>query len=230
MLSLNYLADKYLCSGWVRQGAFRGIRIESGSPITGRPKWLGAYEKELQSVWERVIFGRPKLIFDIGAAEGYYAAGLLIRLPNAIAYAWEQDQKTADLLRRNAVINSVHERLKIYGRCDADSLKTALASTVPDLVLCDAEGAELTLFSKSTAAELRHSVIVIESHSEEAISHLQDVFNDTHLVEMIQPQKREIKDWTLPPIIFATNFYKHWAVQERRTIATPWLIGWPKAS
>ena len=72
------------CNGRVASGPFAGMRhgdIAVGSVLT--VKLLGTYEKELWPIIDQIIATAYPLIIDIGAAEGYYAVGLAMRIPAA---------------------------------------------------------------------------------------------------------------------------------------------------
>ena len=77
----------------VRLGPFAGMRYVSNS-IGGAylPKLLGIYERELTQVMEAACARQPRLIVDIGAAEGYYAVGLALRNPQATVIAFEAEE------------------------------------------------------------------------------------------------------------------------------------------
>ena len=90
---LNHLAQRRT-GGRVRSGPFAGMRyVDTSVGSCFIPKLLGTYECELASKVEWICRQQPKLIIDIGAAEGYYAIGLAIRMPNARVVAFEQDRQ-----------------------------------------------------------------------------------------------------------------------------------------
>src|SRR4051812_19305855 len=63
----------------VLQGPFAGMQYVTesyGSQLV--PKLLGSYENELHDLVEQIVAQRPKIVIDIGAAEGYYAVGLAL--------------------------------------------------------------------------------------------------------------------------------------------------------
>lgn len=228
-ITKSIAADLYLASGKVRHGPFRGTFLTSYPGASVRNKWLGSYEKELHSVWDRILAARPRTIFDIGGAEGLYACGLLRLLPEANLYVWETLERERDLIRRNTARNAVANRCVIHGTCDISTLKTAITRLSPDLLICDIEGAERELLTPGILDDLRSSTLVVETHGLEVFEGLLRFVSTTHDVEVIHPRPRTSADWTLPWWIYATNHFKHWAVQERRTIPTPWIIGWPRA-
>src|SRR5712672_3591091 len=65
----------------VQQGPFRGMRyIDRALCSTLVPKWLGIYEREVGGCIEEAITLPFQTVVDIGAAEGYYAVGLALRM------------------------------------------------------------------------------------------------------------------------------------------------------
>ncbi len=74
-------------------------------------------------VVEEICRIQPDVIVDLGAAEGYYAAGLARRNPQANVIAFEIHRPAWSMIRRLGTINGVTEaRLKILGAADAGLL------------------------------------------------------------------------------------------------------------
>lgn len=68
----------------VASGPFKGTLCrftESGDGVIS--KLAGVYEKELFPAFEKVIRLSPEVIVDIGAAEGFYVAGLARTRPSS---------------------------------------------------------------------------------------------------------------------------------------------------
>lgn len=229
-ITKNLLVDLLLARPVVRSGPFRGTYVQSYSSTVGRPKWLGTYEQELHPVWRRILAANPRVIFDIGGAEGYYACALLRALPQARLEVWEDLERERELIRLNAAKNGVSNRCDIHGFCDPASLAAAAERTPPNLVICDIEGGERDLLTAATLETLRTATLVVETHGLEVFNGLLELMRHTHDVEQIEPQPRTIADWPLPSYLFATDTLKHWATQEHRVMPTPWIVGWPKGT
>jgi hypothetical protein len=174
----------------VAQGPFKGMRYpaaeSSGSAFV--PKITGSYECELHQVVEELCARRYQLIVDIGCAEGYYAVGLGLRLPESLVFAFDTNVEAADLCRRMAALNGIADRVFVGGWCDGDrlALLTRLGRT---LIICDTEGYEKTLFSESVIAALTGHDLLIETHDlfERGISDLlQERFQGTHELRVIE--------------------------------------------
>ncbi len=88
---LNHLAQSRTADR-VRAGPFAGMRyVDTSVGSCFIPKLLGTYERELASKVEWICRQQPELVVDIGAAEGYYAIGLAMRIPAARVVAFELD-------------------------------------------------------------------------------------------------------------------------------------------
>ena len=95
----------------VLSGPFVGmdyVQQATGSALM--PKLLGSYEAELHETLEKIAATEYAAIIDIGCAEGYYAIGLAMRLPNAQVYAFDIDPEARELCTAMARLNGVEER------------------------------------------------------------------------------------------------------------------------
>ena len=79
---------------FVRGGPFDGMQFTTDCRWPGFPTYLtGNYEAELHEALEEFIATRPDVVVDVGCAEGYYAVGLALRLPEAHVYAYDIDER-----------------------------------------------------------------------------------------------------------------------------------------
>src|SRR5215204_4418004 len=71
------------CKHVVQEGPFAGMRYlsETRDPIL--PKLVGSYEAEIQPWIRAAITQRYRRVIDVGCAEGYYAVGMALALPDA---------------------------------------------------------------------------------------------------------------------------------------------------
>jgi len=226
--SRNFPVELYLNRHRVISGPFAGIRLESYSDFVARPKWLGTYEKELRETWSLVVQRQPKVIFDIGCAEGYYAIGLLKALPNATMKTWESESRECAILNINADRNRVSQRLSANKTCCPDSLQAAIKIQTPDLVICDIEGGEAELFTPRILERLRETLLVIETHGVETCELLCDYIGKSHKWHVINPQPRTLGDWPIRWATTASREFKLSAMQEGRVVPTPWIVATPK--
>lgn len=191
----------------VRSGPFAGMVYaaaeSAGSAFT--PKLLGCYEQELHAIVESAIQSSPEIIVDIGAAEGYYAVGLAMRLPSARVIAYDTDPKARELCRAMAQANRVAQRVEIRGTCDQRELLQL--SGTRSLIWCDCEGFERVLFTKEIAHALRTCQFVIETHDfvhPETTSMLREAFAETHDLTLVRSVPDGLRPTVYPQALLAS--------------------------
>jgi hypothetical protein len=207
----------------VLSGPFRGmvydVRASEGARAA---RMLGSYEASLAPVIETVVARNYGMVMDVGAAEGYYAVGLALRMPDACVLARDSDPKARALCSALAAANGVASRVVIgpeVTHADFD-----LCAEQPTVVICDIEGAEGELLDPVAAPGLQHADILVEVHEgmrPGLLALLETRFAPTHRVTRIG---RRLDDAALP----------HWAERlsdldrllllwEWRASPTPWL-------
>jgi hypothetical protein len=141
--------------GWhgvtVSGGPFAGLTYPDTAPLSLVPKVLGVYESELHGVVEDAIRARPRVIVNVGAADGYYAVGLARRCPDAQVIAYEADAEQRELCRRVAAANKVD--VDVRGAAGPGDLAGAA------LIVMDCEGCERALLEPGIEA-----TVIVELH------------------------------------------------------------------
>lgn len=231
----------YLChltmhrsGGRVMKGPFTSMRYigrSTGSAMI--PKILGAYERELHSAVEAAIGWNPDLIVDAGAAEGYYAVGLAIRLPGVRVIGYEMDASGREMLSQMAQLNGVQDQLAICAKCEPPNLQGDLAAAARPLVVCDVEGYEKVLLDPASVPALRKAAILVEAHEfiDRGITkRLEGRFAATHTVETVWQTSRSRSEfpWRTPYIRCLPASYLDWALSEWRPETMCWLWMQPK--
>ncbi len=148
----------------VLSGPFRGMRYLNETvwgPIT--PKWIGSYETELHSVLEEVVAAQYAQIINVGSAEGFYAAGLALRIPHARVIAFDLDPIARRQTVRLASLAGVGDRVNARGNCTPAVLNQLLVDQA--LLMMDVEGAEYHLLDPAAVQNLRHAALLVEVHS-----------------------------------------------------------------
>jgi len=158
------------CGGVIWHGPF------SGMLLLGDPRWgasdqgamiLGMYEQEvLESLVNAPAHFRT--FVDIGAADGYYAVGLLKsgRVDRAICF--EADPEGRATIARLAAKNGVSDKVTILGAASdhfvgmLDAYKVNSSET---MFLVDIEGAEFKVLTEEVFASLKNSMIIVEAHA-----------------------------------------------------------------
>ena len=219
-------------------GPFRGMRIEL-SPLSSRHLLgyiLGSQELELREAIEQIVARGYPTILNIGAADGYYAVGLAVRLRQARVEAYEALPELHPLIARTAVVNGVGKRVAIGGACTASLLRSRLqAVESPALVLMDIEGGEIELLDPAKVPELVGADILVETHDAfvaEATETLMGRFNATHEIACYAARRRVLADFPAGFLPRLKRWFPGLAVElmnERRTGLQRWLLMTAKA-
>lgn len=158
-----------LCDGKVKYGPFTGL-------ILDRERWwgkldlgsqcLGLYELEFLEVIQNIKPNSYSAFIDIGAADGYYANGILLsrRIPHCVCF--EISEKGQYAIYKNWIKNGKVGLLDIYGAATQNtifSLPPALFRN--SLVMIDIEGGEFDLLTDEVLKLLSASTILIEVHN-----------------------------------------------------------------
>jgi hypothetical protein len=182
-------------------GPFSGMSYV-GASFGGayHPKLLGTYEKELWDVLAVVRSVSPDVIVNVGAAEGYYAVGLALTIPEARVVGFEATQRGRQLMQELAGLNGVGERLTIRGFCDTEELAESLRTASRPFALIDIEGGEGALLDPSMVPELRFSRILVELH-DLVVPGIESLvrarFNESHVMTLISSTSRTLADFPL---------------------------------
>ena len=214
----------------VLAGPFAGmlyVAEAAGSSLL--PKLLGSYEAELhQTVGAIVDSGYGKII-DVGCAEGYYAVGLALKVPEARIFAFDIDPRARELCEEMAKVNGVSERVVVGGECNCERLGALLDDR--SLVICDCEGYELELLDPDRVPSLRVSDVLVELHDfiDRSISPtIISRFSETHDISLISSLERDPS--TYPALETFNDWDRHVAVAEFRPEQMQWAFMHAKPS
>lgn len=215
--------------GVVQSGPFKGMVLlseENWQDGNLGTKLLGCYEQELHHIVESEIerlsgIEAPKIV-DIGCAEGYYAVGMIRRLPQAAMFPIDSDEATQALCWKAAEANKVSHRF-----FKSDTIEEALLNA--DLVICDCEGAEIEYLDKQRFPSLSKASIIVECHDfgPGAITNaLLSRFSDTHEIYGADEGGRNPHEFA---ILWSIHSHARWlAVSEGRPFMMHWLYMVPK--
>ncbi len=244
-LARRVIPERFRPSGYLTESTRKrtGGRV-AGGPFVGMsyigraygsayiPKLLGIYERECADAIEDLVARAPRLVVDIGAAEGYYAVGLALRLPGARIVAFEMNPGAREALREMARLNAVDNRLEIRGRCDPEELMDVLVGESV-VIVCDVEGYEDVLLDPDLISALKEIPILVELHDfivdGVTVRHT-DRFCCSHRLVHILEQDRQTEDFqrrTLGTALLPRT-YLEWAVSEWRPVRMAWLWMVPK--
>lgn len=184
----------------VQNGHFKGmkyIKRSSGSALL--PKILGSYEEPIQGWIREVIEDKNYVnILDIGCAEGYYAVGFAMKLPNTKIIAYDIDEEarknSTELKELNGLTN-----IEINAECTHKELNSK--SKENTLVFCDIEGFEKILLDPIKVPNLKYVDLIIESHDCFVPNITEDLiarFYMTHTMRIIVDYPYRIKKYYTP--------------------------------
>jgi len=151
-------------------GPYSGTKILNHygwSNIDFCPKYLGSYESHIQN---KIINLSKKKKFDyfidLGAAEGYHIISLINKKFFKQGFAFEISKKSRKILKKNAQINKISNKIKIFGNANFLSLVNILKGINPRKVffLVDIEGKEYDLFNNDFCKKFSKSTFIIEEH------------------------------------------------------------------
>jgi hypothetical protein len=220
----------------VLAGPFAGMRYPASFVPRGLfsgPYQVGSFELELWPAIERIVATAPATVVNVGAAEGYYAVGLAMRLPAARVIGFEMEPKPRAAAARLAELNGVGDRIDLRGLCTVDELAGAVSPDGGTAVLMDCEGAEAELADPERVDWLAGATVLVELHpaaAPEIGDRLAARFDPTHDLERIESQVRRASDFDaqLRPIGGLRRIDRELLVAEFRDGPMEWLWATPR--
>jgi hypothetical protein len=208
----------------VMAGPFMGMEFLPGtSEGCHIPRLLGCYEHELHDDIEALIAKPPARIINIGCADGYYAVGLAMRMPEVAVFAHDIAVAATEGCTRLAALNGVAARVTVGGRFACEDF--AAHAGTDALLLMDVEGAERELLDPTAAPALRGMRIIVEAHEVFApgiMALLEARFAPSHRIRHIG---HRLAAPALPAWLAGMGHLDQLAaVWEWRSGPTPWLV------
>ncbi len=218
--------------GVVRYGPFAGLRW------LNNPKWgqseqgvmmLGLYEQEVLTA----LTGAPdryRVFVDVGAADGYYAVGLLHSGKVERSVAFEAIPECREAIKLLAAENGVAEKISVFGIASehfANELAEQGIISSETMFLIDIEGAEFKVLSKEVFGFLKDSLIVVETHAhiypdpQGELDRLIERASETHTVTSWLPGARN--PWTIKELDKFTEIDRWILCSEGRVEVQQWL-------
>jgi hypothetical protein len=219
-------------SGEVAFGLFRGLKISSESAWSGSrdtgSKVLGLYESQILN-W--VKSRRFDLFIDIGAADSYYAMGLLLSKRAKRAITFEVSEKDRNIAKLLSLKMQMSEKIEILGRANVNQIIKATAGIKKVFILVDIEGEEYNLITPRLLKLTRNCFFLIEMHNHPH-NNLENKFiklcRKTHFVEILNDRERVFPtDRFLSRL---TDNEKCLLMSEGRQYAMKWLVLSPKSN
>jgi hypothetical protein len=214
----------------VMQGPFKGMRYLDRAYFGEiLPKVLGTYELELWPVIESICDMHSDCIVDLGAAEGYYVAGMALRNPQAKIIAFEVYRVIWPLIWRLVGLNGLKaDRIEVRGAVTPQLLEESLQGSRTPVVISDIEGFEDEVLNPEQAPTLRRSTLLVEVHEDNrpgVTQRMRQRFAATHTIKVVKLRLRTQAD--LPPEIWLSIDDLRRATDERRHKAE-WLFLQPR--
>jgi len=219
--------------GRVVSGPFAGMWY--GLPVPHLPAYLGTYELELRPLLAELAATPFDVALNVGAADGYYAAGLARLWEGADVVAFEMIPAKQANVRRVAAENGVAERVRVEGECTPARLEELVRAAERPLVWMDVEGAELDLLDPERAPGLRRAEVVVELHPflvTQPRERLEERFASTHVSRLVRGEDRRAEQFPLEGRLWRTPPGRAVAVEameERRPEPQDWLHLRPRA-
>lgn len=225
-----------ILNGVVKYGPFTGLHLDRETwwgKLDLGSQCLGLYEKEILNLIDATEAGRFSTFIDIGAADGYYAIGMLVSGKVDRTICFEQTEKGRSVIAENWKKNHSVGELTILGEANAASFAALNRADLDNaLVLVDVEGFEFDLLTDEVLSLLKSSTVVIEIH------HWMDNFLDKYTtflrhaasyfeVEVIERVERETSN--LPELRDFTDDNRLLLTSERRPGVMRFLKLIPKA-
>lgn len=179
----------------VLHGPFAGLHYP---PFVARyvhhltAKLLGTYEEELSDAIAAQVERRPPVFVDLGAADGYYAAGFALRSGGTAVHAYEIDPVARKALKALAATNGIGDRLTLHRAANARRL--AEHDLDGAFVLCDIEGLELDVLDGEAVPALARAALLVELHPVDGGDTgpaLRERFGRTHAIRAVETRERD---------------------------------------
>ena len=188
-------------------------------------KLIGSYEQPLQPFIEDAIQAAYPVVLNIGCAEGYYAVGMVRRMPATQVHAFDIDPAAQQACGELAAKHGVADRVRVAARFTTDDFATFAGQKT--LVLCDIEGTEKELLDPEAAPALRGMDLIVESHDcvvAGITGLLTDRFTASHAITVVEDSGER----RLPNVPAWFTRLGHLdqllATWEWRSGPTPWLV------
>jgi hypothetical protein len=155
--------------GVVQHGLLAGYYL--GDRATWRhqdnaAKLLGLYEQEVCELIGRIKADRSTFV-DLGAADGFYAVGLVATRHFERSYCYEIDDASRENLREMANRADVGANVHLFGAATASFPAELVAHGVrfsDSVVLCDIEGHEFEVLTRECLEQLKDAQVIVELH------------------------------------------------------------------
>jgi hypothetical protein len=207
-----------------------GLSYATGGPTVPDcvvSKLVGAYEQDLHDALFELLDLEPKVIVNLGCAEGYYAIGAARVCQNSCVHAFDIDPGARQMCSRLAEANRVTDRVFIHGRATPGLLRKLPLDSAA--VICDCEGDEFRLMDPCQVPDLRSSTILVELHEFVRTDMARVVtsrFLQTHNIWFISEHTRSLDEF--PELSSFSTSDRERLLDENRPIRMRWALLRPR--
>lgn len=234
----SYISQKLLTAskGVVHSGTFKGMKLnpekfwqqdDLSSQI------IGTYEGHVQNFLRNR--GSTSTVFiDVGAADGYFAIGMLTAGLARKSICFEISSEAHDVIRDNAAMNGVGDSVEIYGKADPQILIDIIKNSSGDkLILVDIEGAEYELMTPELIDQMAECscTVVIELHEfysdlRVQSSNMLKRLESRYCIELLESSEVNPNDLAILDDYIESD--KYLAIDEARPSPMRWVALTPK--
>ena len=218
----------------VKYGPFKGLKLDGDSHWSAGDRGamaLGLYEQEVLSLLVELRSPSANFI-NLGAADGYYAIGVLVANLFAKSFAFEISDEGQAVIKVQAENNQVSHRIQIFGKAESTFAELISESDRSGaVVLCDIEGGEFDVFSSDTFEAFQKSTIIIELHewfpdANQRVSALIQAASRTHDHRSFRTGGRDLSHF---PELVKLDDNTRWLIcAEGRPYHMKWIVFSPK--
>jgi hypothetical protein len=221
--------------GVIQRGPFQGVRFDGRANISQAAHGLKIFGLYEEPVAQRLLgFAGVDTFIDVGAGDGYYPVSLLAKGVFKRALAFEATEAGRAAIERNARLNSVEGRLRVFGRAGPDFRDVVGSESIDWMktaLLFDIEGGEFSVIDDRLLVATRGARYIVELHDPV----LDDPSLRAALIERFRP------DWNVEIVTDGARDWhgieevKGWhdldravLFSEGRKIIGEWLVATPR--
>lgn len=189
------------------------------------PKLLGTYEQPLHPYLETVFTQPYTQVFNIGSAEGYYAVGMALRMPNTQIFAHDTNEYAQKACTDLAERNGVGARVVTGGLFHPHDF--VLTEGEKALVVCDIEGGEVELLDPEKAPALKHMDMIVEVHEgmrPGTLKLMTERFGASHTITLVGDAGHRMLSVAPQWLAHRPHLDQLLCLWEWRSSPTPWMV------
>ena len=185
----------------IQYGPFKGLLLPvsySWGKSDRASMLLGLYEKEILNILQN-LSGNQKYFVNLGAADGYYGAGVLVNNLFKKSICFELSEYGRKIIYEVAKKNNVLDRIEIRGIADKYFYNHISDEIINNsLLFVDIEGAEFNVLTESAFQKFHKSIIIVELHDwffNDAINKERELVKSsikTHSITQITTESRDL--------------------------------------